>query len=109
MASLSDHCPLCSAGDRDRAGALKHQAWCPHFLRGPDAGGDPAEWGTLLEELEPAQELELCPWCGGVAAGTCPRSLPCPRCSAEPGHPCKRPSGHRAMVLHAERVAAAER
>lgn len=47
MASLSDHCPLCSAGDRDRAGALKHQAWCPHFLRGPDAGGDPAEWTGL--------------------------------------------------------------
>lgn len=44
-------CPLCNRADRDRAGAVKHEPWCPHFLRGPDAGGDPAEWPTLLDEL----------------------------------------------------------
>ena len=55
MASLSDHCPNCLAGDRDAAGELKHQAWCPLFLRGPEAGGDPYEWPQLLEELEPKE------------------------------------------------------
>lgn len=107
MASWSDHCPNCSAGDRDAAGELKHEAWCPLFMRGPDAGGDPAEWGRLFEE-QPAPD-PICEWCGGAeAVGTCPRSITCPRCSSPAGAPCYRPSGHRAPVLHAERIAAAE-
>jgi hypothetical protein len=43
-------CPLCTASDIDKLGNLKHQPWCPHFLRGPDRGGDPLEWPTLLDE-----------------------------------------------------------
>lgn len=54
--------------------------------------------------------MAACQWCGGEdAAGTCPKSLECPSCHAAPGSSCKRPSGHRASRLHAERVAAAER
>jgi len=29
--------------------------------------------------------------------------VPCPRCRAPVGHWCKRPSGHKAMNLHADR------
>jgi hypothetical protein len=53
---------------------------------------------------------ETCEWCGGEAdpATTCPRSVECPLCHAGPGHPCKRPSGHRAAQLHAPRIELAE-
>jgi hypothetical protein len=44
-------CIVCSFA---RSG--EHEPWCPHFMRGPDPGGDPAEWPTLLELLEPAEE-----------------------------------------------------
>jgi len=52
-----------------------------------------------------------CGWCGGdaIKGSTCPRSIECPRCGAFCGHPCKRPSGHRAPQLHMERVHEAER
>lgn len=42
-------CSLCGASTRDHAGAVKHEGCCPHFMRGPDAGGDPHEWETLLD------------------------------------------------------------
>lgn len=58
MASLSDHCTHCNRGDRDRAGAIRHEAWCPMFLRGPDAGGDPHEWPTLLNEAKKAEQRD---------------------------------------------------
>lgn len=43
-----------------------------------------------------------------VVGSTCPRSQPCPTCTAAPGEPCRRPSGHRADVLHAARIQLAE-
>lgn len=55
--------------------------------------------------------LAPCAWCGGDAVDpdtTCPRSVVCPNCSAGPGQPCKRPSGHTADTLHAERIELAE-
>ena len=46
-----------------------------------------------------------CKWCDGVTRGDiCPRSLDCPTCAAKPGASCKRPSGHRASELHAQRL-----
>jgi len=53
-----------------------------------------------------------CEWCGSTDAevGTvCPKAIRCPRCGAGTGQSCRRPSGHRAMQLHAQRIAAAER
>lgn len=35
------------------------------------------------------------------------RAVPCPSCGALTGRACKRPSGHRAMIAHAPRIAAA--
>jgi len=53
---------------------------------------------------------EACPWCGGLAlvGTTCPKGIECPRCGVPAGDSCRRPSGHRADVLHAARVALAE-
>lgn len=53
---------------------------------------------------------EPCEWCGvdAIAGTTCPRAVTCPDCSAPPGSPCKRPSGHKAMTLHMSRVLLAE-
>lgn len=53
---------------------------------------------------------EPCPFCGGdvIEGTTCPKSLPCPTCGARSGDSCRRPSGHRADRLHADRIAAAE-
>lgn len=61
--------------------------------------------------LEVDEELVLCVWCVGqvVPGSTCPRSVVCPTCSAGPGRPCRRPSGHRADQLHAGRIEYAER
>jgi hypothetical protein len=58
----------------------------------------------------PNYEREVCPHCGGLAdpTTTCPRALECPVCHAAPGASCKRPSGHRAPVLHQERIDTAE-
>lgn len=42
-------CILCGATATDQTGALKHEGACPHFMRGPDPGGDPAEWETLFD------------------------------------------------------------
>jgi hypothetical protein len=54
-------------------------------------------------------DREPCEWCGSPAAeGTCPRSILCPTCKAAPGAACKRPSGHRAAVLHRDRIRMAE-
>jgi hypothetical protein len=55
-------CLLCGARARDAAGALKHEGSCPHFMRGPDPGGDPYEWPTLEQAIaETAAPLELEP------------------------------------------------
>jgi hypothetical protein len=54
VASWTDNeppCPVCRRNDHDRAGNVKHEAWCPHFLRGPDPGGDPYEWPSLLDAV----------------------------------------------------------
>jgi hypothetical protein len=47
-----DTCPLCGANTRDRYGDLRHEGCCPHFMRGPDAGGDPYEWPTIMDAIE---------------------------------------------------------
>jgi hypothetical protein len=53
-------CILCYRADRDAAGELKHEASCAHFMRGPDPGGDPHEWPTLMQAIEETpQPLEL--------------------------------------------------
>jgi hypothetical protein len=55
-----------------------------------------------------AAETETCEWCGGEVAndaGPCPYSFKCPSCHAKPGQKCKRPSGHEAAEMHAERLA----
>jgi len=54
---------------------------------------------------------ERCSWCGGWArkGTTCPKSIICPKCGAPPGKRCRRPSGHEADTLHAERIKVAER
>lgn len=31
----------------------EHHPWCPQFMRGAAAGGDPSEWPSLLDELDP--------------------------------------------------------
>lgn len=51
-----------------------------------------------------------CEWCGAeVTDGSpCPLSFACPDCQRQPGQWCERPSGHRAMQLHAGRVRLAE-
>jgi hypothetical protein len=38
----------------------------------------------------------------------CPLEVACNTCGALPGRKCRRPSGHVAMTLHAERVELAE-
>ena len=52
----------------------------------------------------------ICKWCGGDAKPdtTCPKSIPCPKCGAEAGKSCVRPSGHRAHQLHTQRFLFAE-
>lgn len=45
-------CILCGATATDKYGTTKHEACCPHFMRGPDPGGDPSEWPTLYDALE---------------------------------------------------------
>lgn len=53
----------------------------------------------------------LCAWCGAETTdgSICPWSLPCPECYVEPGHRCRRPSGHKAARMHARRYLEAER
>lgn len=51
MASLNDACIHCNRGDRVR-GEIKHEAWCPLFMRGPDPGGDPREWTPLFVTVD---------------------------------------------------------
>jgi hypothetical protein len=54
--------------------------------------------------------LETCPHCGGMAMteSICPLEVACNTCGALPGRKCRRPSGHVAMTLHAERAELAE-
>jgi len=55
-----------------------------------------------------ATATETCEWCKGEVsadAGPCPYSFECPSCHAKPGQKCKRPSGHEAAEMHAERLA----
>ncbi len=73
MASLNDACIHCNRGERER-GQIKHEAWCPLFMRGPDAGGDPHEWPAIDGSAAySAAELERCA-CGELLdnAGNCP-------------------------------------
>jgi len=70
-------CPLCTASDLDKLGNVKHEPWCPHFMRGPDPGGDPAEWprlGDTQSSDEPAttQGVNEIP-CATVRLGYQPR------------------------------------
>jgi hypothetical protein len=63
MTATATACPLCHVDARDSAGDVKHEPWCAHFLRGPDMGGDPAEWPTLFQQpLEASNEREVAPW-----------------------------------------------
>ncbi len=53
-----------------------------------------------------------CPWCKCNPVhpdAVCPWSLTCPTCQARPGGRCKRPSGHDAANMHADRYLLAER
>lgn len=43
-------CIICGATGLDKRGERVHEPCCPHFMRGPDAGGDPSEWGTLFTD-----------------------------------------------------------
>lgn len=56
-------------------------------------------------------DRELCPYCDGsvIPGTTCPKSITCPRCQATRGKRCRRPSGHDAAELHAERIEEAEK
>jgi hypothetical protein len=47
-------CIHCNRHERDAAGTVKHEAYCPMFMRGPDAGGDPHEWPTLEQAIAEA-------------------------------------------------------
>lgn len=52
-----------------------------------------------------------CAVCGSkraVEGSMCPWTIACPLCKAKPGVRCKRPSGHEASHLHAERWEEAE-
>lgn len=78
------------------------------FEPGPDPGLD-----DLIEaaEARPRQPgHSKCAVCGGwaVDGSMCPQSIECPTCGAQPGRPCKRPSGHRAQQLHQLRWLEAE-
>lgn len=69
---------------------------------------------TTYEQTEPLFTNDTlggqpCAWCGSESAvGVCPKSIACQRCGAGPGSPCRRPSGHRAAELHADRIRQAE-
>ena len=62
-----------------------------------------------MSRSEPARRPSSLCGCGPQARGTCPHSVACPRCHAAPGARCKRPSGHPAGEMHAERYRASER
>lgn len=86
-------------------------AGCGRLLIDCSCAYAPSEHALALEALERHAPRESCPTCPGDASPltTCPRSITCPRCHARAGARCKRPSGHPANELHAERTAAAER
>jgi hypothetical protein len=54
--------------------------------------------------------LEWCATCKcwTIAGTRCPKSVACPHCRVAAGRSCRRPSGHRADTLHAERYELAE-
>jgi hypothetical protein len=58
-------CILCGATATDKAGNVKHEGACPHYMRGPDVGGDPFEWPTLLEAIAEANNEEHSKKVGG--------------------------------------------
>lgn len=47
---MTGACIICGATGLDKRGERTHEPCCPHFMRGPDAGGDPSEWGTLFTD-----------------------------------------------------------
>jgi hypothetical protein len=54
--------------------------------------------GILIDRRGLPLGTAKCGWsCGGLMDGfTCPLSLPCPLCHAQPSQRCRRPSGHAA-------------
>lgn len=53
LSPMTTICLLCGATRRvGPANELAHEGCCPHFMRGPDPGGDPDEWPTLLDALD---------------------------------------------------------
>ncbi|MCX4481808.1 hypothetical protein OOK44_36135 [Streptomyces cellulosae] len=65
--------------------------------------------GVLVDRAGRILRSGRCPTCDSLIDGyTCPGSLPCPRCQAEPGRRCRRPSGHAAGRWHTARIQNAE-
>src|SRR2546423_12332414 len=65
--------------------------------------------GRLVDLARRPLRVTRCEHCRGTTVGeTCPQSLPCTTCGAEPGRRCTRSSEHEA-ACHAPRWRAAER
>jgi hypothetical protein len=93
--------------------AVRHFAepWGTYFVYGDPDDEIPLIGSQQLTITHDAGPLgEPCQWCNstGTDGSPCPWSLVCPQCLAEPGEPCRRPSGHLEVGLHEVRVSAAE-
>ncbi len=84
----------------DDAGALEPCAWCGE-RHPPGFCTVPAE-----HELVCARRSGRCP---RACIAVCLLSLECPQCHAKDGAWCTRPSGHKAMDIHEDRLRAADR
>jgi hypothetical protein len=82
------------------AGALEPCAWCGE-RHPPGFCQVPAE-----HELVCVRRSGRCP---RACVGVCLLSLECPQCHAKDGAWCTRPSGHKAMDIHEDRLRAADR
>ena len=60
-------------------------------------------WLVSPQQIDAAPALDFTAWAHPVLA------VPCPTCGKRTGQWCVRPSGHRAMDLHAARRASADR
>lgn len=60
-------------------------------------------WLVSVQQIDAPPALDFTAWAHPVLA------VPCPTCRRRVGRWCVRPSGHRAMDLHAARRAAADR
>lgn len=76
-------CVLCgaTANVKHANDTVPHEPCCPHFMRGPDPGGDPYEWTTIQQAIEEAETMEKQPTTGDperdaliekLGATTCP-------------------------------------